>query len=80
MSPSAALLGWTWCLGATILTGVYVGTLVSHLTVPNLRPVVDSLSELPESQMRWAARKGVQLETIFKVFPSVSSLIHPNTL
>jgi glutamate receptor, ionotropic, invertebrate len=39
-----------WCLMALILVNSYTGNLISYLTVPKMKPVVNSFEELANSQ------------------------------
>ena len=39
-----------WCLMALILVNSYTGNLISYLTVPRMKPVVNSFEELANSQ------------------------------
>jgi hypothetical protein len=38
-----------WCLTMVVLVNAYTGTLMSYLTVPKLRPIVNTLEELAAS-------------------------------
>ena len=39
-----------WCLMMVIVVNAYTGTLMSYLTVPKLRPIVNTLAELAVSR------------------------------
>ena len=60
------LLG-VWCLCAMVFIYVYVGILVSFLSIPKLRPLVDSLEDLPTSGLDWGVKQGTAQLTIFTV-------------
>jgi hypothetical protein len=68
------LLG-VWCLCAMIFIYVYVGILVSFLSIPKLRPLVDSLEDLPSSGLDWGVKQGTAQLTIFTVTFFISNLL-----
>ena len=45
----------------------YIGTLMSFLSVPNLKPILRSLEELPTSGLKWMVWRGSDLESLFMV-------------
>lgn len=58
-----------WCLTSVILICYYSTGIISFLTVPKLRPVVNSIEELSSSSvLQVAAIKSSIFETIFLVF------------
>lgn len=46
---SLRLVAGLWCLMMVVLVNAYTGTLMSYLTVPKLRPIVNTLEELAAS-------------------------------
>lgn len=46
-SPSQMFIGWWW-LYCTLITVVYRGALIAHLSVPSASPAIDSFSQLVE--------------------------------
>ncbi|XP_046649955.1 ionotropic receptor 93a-like isoform X1 [Daphnia pulicaria] len=46
---SLRLVAGVWCLTMVVLVNAYTGTLMSYLTVPKLRPIVNTLEELAAS-------------------------------
>jgi hypothetical protein len=63
------LLAAIWGSCAVIFVYVYVGTLVSFLSVPKLQPVVDSLEDLQGGHVNWGVRRGSITQTLFTVIP-----------
>lgn len=45
--PFRLMLG-LWCLTMVVLVNAYTGTLMSYLTVPKLKPIVNTLAELAD--------------------------------
>ena len=45
----------------------YIGTLISFLSVPKLRPIISSLDDLPSSSLSWEVPRGTSLESLFMV-------------
>ena len=64
------LLG-VWCLCAVVFIYVYVGILVSFLSIPKLLPLVDSLDDLPTSGLDWGVKKATAHWDIFTVTFSI---------
>lgn len=64
---SLRLLAMIWFLCALVFIHAYIGTLVSFLSVPNLKPVIRSLDELPASGLGWIVWSGSDLESLFLV-------------
>ncbi|XP_057377911.1 glutamate receptor ionotropic, delta-2-like isoform X2 [Daphnia carinata] len=62
---SLRLLAMIWFLCALVFIHAYIGTLVSFLSVPNLKPVIRSLDELPDSGLGWIVWSGSDLESLF---------------
>ncbi|KZS12967.1 putative Ionotropic receptor 7e [Daphnia magna] len=62
---SLRLLAMIWFLCALVFIHAYIGTLVSFLSVPNLKPVIRSLDELPASGLGWIVWSGSDLESLF---------------
>ena len=56
-----------WCLISLVFIHAYVGTLISFLSLPKLKPIVDSLEDLPTSGLSWIVRRGTDLESLFMV-------------
>ncbi len=46
---SLRLVAGLWCLTMVVPVNAYTGTLMSYLTVPKLRPIVNTLEELAAS-------------------------------
>jgi uncharacterized membrane protein YjgN (DUF898 family) len=69
------LLAAIWGSSAVIFVYVYVGTLVSFLSVPKLQPVVDSLEDLQGGHVNWGVRRGSITQTLFTVIPFKLNLI-----
>ena len=63
------LLATVWSLSAVVFVYVYVGTLVSFLSVPKLKPIIYRLEDLPNSKLKWSVTAGTALESLFKVLP-----------
>lgn len=38
-----------WCLACVVLVYLYTGVLISYLTIPKMRPIVETVEELAES-------------------------------
>ncbi|KAI9554064.1 hypothetical protein GHT06_019336 [Daphnia sinensis] len=57
--PFRLMLG-LWCLTMVVLVNAYTGTLMSYLTVPKLKPIVNTLAEL-------AARRDTQMTVNFEL-------------
>ena len=65
---STDLLALFWCLIAVVFVYAYIGTLVSFLSVPKLKPIIFSLEDLPNSRLTyWVVRRGTDLDTLFMV-------------
>ena len=64
---SPRLLAAVWCLCTVVFIYVYVGILVSFLSVPKLRPIVNSLEDLRTSPIDWGVRHGTATESYFTV-------------
>ena len=56
-----------WSLSAVVIIYLYVGTLISFLSVPKLRPIIFRLEDLPNSKLQWGVRAGTALDTLFTV-------------
>lgn len=71
---SLRLLAVVWLLSSVVFVHAYVGTLMSFLSVPRLKPILRSLDELPSSGLGWFIWRGSDLESFFLVgnapFPS----------
>ena len=61
------ILSIVWCLISLVFIHAYVGTLISFLSLPKLKPIVDSLEDLPASGLSWIVRRGTDLESLFMV-------------
>ena len=58
-----------WCLASVVLTYLYSGCLVSFVTVPKLRPIVENLDELANSsQLEVVTLKSHFFESYLLVF------------
>ena len=60
-------LASTWCLVVVIFIYAYIGTLISFLSVPKLKPIISSVEDLPSSPLQWIVRKGSVPATLFLV-------------
>jgi hypothetical protein len=69
------LLAGVWCLCAVIFVYVYVGILVSVLIVPKLRPLIDSLEDLPASNLPYGTRKATSTEALLSVIQIFKKLL-----
>jgi hypothetical protein len=67
-NPTLILLS-LWCLIVIVFIYAYIGILISFLTVPNLKPIISSLDDLPTSSLQWIARKGSAEGSLFMVGP-----------
>ena len=65
-SVSTALTS-LWCLLVVVFIHAYIGTFISFLSVPKLKPIISSLDDLPTSSLTWGTPKGTSLETLFMV-------------
>ena len=61
------ILSILWCLISVVFIHAYIGTLISFLSFPKLRPIVNSLEDVPKSGLHWSARRGTDLESLFTV-------------
>ena len=64
---SLRFLAIIWCLSALVFIHAYIGTLMSFLSVPNQKPILRSLEELPTSELEWIVWRGSDLESLFMV-------------
>ena len=62
----------TWSLTAVVLSNAYTGKIVSNLLIPKLRPVIDSLEQLPSSPLNWFISSGTTAENLFQILESDS--------
>lgn len=67
LGVSPRLLAAVWSLSAVVLVSAYGGVLTSLLSLRELRPVINTLDDLPRSQMAWGVRRGTALESLFTV-------------
>jgi hypothetical protein len=45
----------------------YIGTLISFLSVPRMKPIISALEDLPSSSLNWEVTGGTSLESLFMV-------------
>ena len=64
---SSILLASMWCLVSIVFIHAYIGTFISFLTFPKLKPVISSLQDLPSSKLNWVLDRGTSLDSLFLV-------------
>ena len=68
LSHSIRITMSAWCLACVVLTYLYSGCLVSFVTIPKLRPIVENLDELANSnQLEVATMKSHFFESYLLV-------------
>ena len=62
------ILAGTWCLAGFVFFTAYSSVLISYIVVPNLKPVIDSVEELPKVPgLKMVVEKGATMEMMFLV-------------
>ena len=64
---STVIVASVWCLIVVVLIYAYIGTFISFLTFPKLKPIISSLEDLPSSKLTWVIDKGTSLDSLFLV-------------
>lgn len=75
-SPNCSpIVGAVWCLSCVVLIYLYTGVLISYITIPKVRPIVDSTEELANSdRLQVATIKNSIFETTLLVCMSTLEL------
>jgi hypothetical protein len=63
------ILAGTWCLACFVIFTAYSSVLISYIVAPNLKPIIDSLNDLPKVPgLKMIVEKGATMEMMFLVF------------
>lgn len=66
---SSPLVGSVWCLSSIVLVYLYTSVLISYLTIPKMRPIVETTEDLAAStRLEVAAIKNSIFESTLLVF------------
>lgn len=63
------LIGGVWCLGAFILVNAYTSTLISHVALPNQKPLINSIYDLRNrSEIHLVTDRNLNTDAVLTVY------------
>lgn len=70
------LIGATWCIASFVLINAYNCTLMSHLTLPHKKPLIDSIYDLRDQpNLHLVTDQNLNVNSVLSVI-NVSTFIH----